>query len=54
MLSESSIGFRVGCVACKVYIYDYGKLDMVSRLKVGDSMALIYDPACTMCALTRP
>ncbi|CAE7818947.1 DNAJA2 [Symbiodinium microadriaticum] len=36
-----------------VYIYDYGKLDVIFRLR-SDGMpasALLYDPACTMCPI---
>ena len=36
-----------------VYIYDYGKLDVIARLRC-DGMpaaALLYDPACTMCPI---
>ena len=36
-----------------VYIYDYGKLDVVARLRSSGmpAAALLYDPACTMCPI---
>ena len=36
-----------------MYIYDYGKLDVVVRLQTenGQLPALLYDPGCTMCPI---
>ena len=36
-----------------VYIYDYGRLDVILRLRHGNTPApaLLYDPACTMCPI---
>ncbi|CAK9113115.1 unnamed protein product [Durusdinium trenchii] len=34
-----------------VYIYDYGRRDIVARLQAPGSSALVYDPACTLCPI---